>query len=426
MWRVVGTLQAMNWIAARRTRFRYAWTRARTEGLAWTARELARRAAFFPAWLALLPFTLLLCLAGYRRVGVITERVGHLAAEVDCLLKLRALGELPAHRFFVLAPPERTANECLLGYWREQLTVIRNPLACSILDVMSRVPPLRYDVSDYVLTHSFAGSYYRVNAEWVGRAPLLKLSSAHIERGRAKLAELGIPQGAWFVCVHVREGGYSPSDEKVHAYRNADIAAVVPAMNAIVARGGWCVRMGDPSMSHLPAFDRVVDYAHHPLRSAEMDVFLCASCRFFVGNTSGLFIVSSIFGVPSALVNIAPFATMGYLQGDLSIPKLIRARADGRYFGFEEILSSPLANYRMGRLYEEAGVELVDNTAEEIEELAVEMIDRIEGNTAAYEAFEPLQARLKGLLRPTNYCFGAASRIGAGFLARHRNLLGRG
>jgi putative glycosyltransferase (TIGR04372 family) len=383
----------MNKIAARRERLRYAWSRARAEGVAWTACEVARRAAFLPAWLVLLPFTLLLCLAGYRRVAVITERIGHLAAEIDCLLKLQALGRLPARRFFVLAPPRRTANACLVDYWRERLTIIHQPVLCSILDIMSRIPPLRYDISDYVLTVTGAATYYRVNAEWGSRPPLLRIRRAHAERGRAALLELGIPEGAWFVCVHVREGGYSPSDEKVHAFRNANIAAVFPAMEAIVARGGWCVRMGDPSMARLPPLERVVDYAHHSLRSAEMDVFLCASCRFFLGNTSGLFIVSSAFGVPSALVNIAPFATMGFSPDDLSIPKLLRSKSEGRYLGFEEILSSPVSNYRMARLYEEAGIELVDNTAEEIEELAVEMIDRMEGRAADYAAFDLLQAR---------------------------------
>jgi len=415
----------MNKIATRRERLRYAWSRSRAEGFAWTVRELVRRAAFLPAWLVLLPVTLLLALAGFRRVAVITKRIGHLAAEVDCLLKLRALGGLPARRFFVLAPADRTANASLLEYWEEQLTIIRQPVLCTILDVMSRVPPLRYDVSDYVLTVASAATYYRVNAEWAQRPPLLRLTRTHAERGRAVLRELGIPDGAWFVCVHVREGGYSPSDEKVHAFRNAHIADVFLAMEAISSLGGWCVRMGDPSMARLPLHERVVDYAHHPLRSPEMDVFLCASCRFFVGNSSGLFIVSSVFGVPSALVNIAPFATMGFSPNDLSIPKLLRSKSDGRYLGFEEILASPISNYRMAQMYEKAGVELVDNSPEEIEELVVEMIHRTEGRVGDYAAFETLQARFKSYLRPTHYCYGSASRIGARFLDRHRELLER-
>ena len=176
-------------------------------------------------------------------------------------------------------------------------------------------------------------------------------------------------------------------------------------------------------MTRLPPLDRVVDYANHPLRSPEMGVFLCASCRFFVGNTSGLFIVSSVFGVPSALANIAPFAAMGFSPDDICIPKLLRSRSNGRFLDFKEILASPVSNYRMGRLYEEAGIELVDNTAEEIEELVVEMIDRIEGKSAAYADFELLQWRFKSLLRPTHYCYASASRIGARFLSRHQELL---
>src|SRR5262245_55149119 len=69
--------------------------RARREGLAATLRQLLAAAGGALAWVALLPLTLLLHLAGYRRLDVIAERIGHLAAEVDCFLKARALGELP-------------------------------------------------------------------------------------------------------------------------------------------------------------------------------------------------------------------------------------------------------------------------------------------------------------------------------------------
>ena len=52
-------------------------------------------------------------------------------------------------------------------------------------------------------------------------------------------------------------------------------------------RGAWCLRMGDPSMRPMPRAPRVIDYAHSAIRSDWMDVFLCARCRFFIGNTSG-------------------------------------------------------------------------------------------------------------------------------------------
>ena len=101
--------------------------------------------------------------------------------------------------------------------------------------------------------------------------------------GEAILRTLGIPPESWFVCIHVREGGYSPSDEKYHSFRNANIASFIPAMKAIIDSGGMCVRMGDSTMSQIETIKGVVDYANSKYCSDRMDVFLCSRCRFFLG-----------------------------------------------------------------------------------------------------------------------------------------------
>jgi putative glycosyltransferase (TIGR04372 family) len=413
----------MNISLVRFERIRYAWTRIREEGVVWTMRELARRTFLTTLSLLLLPATLLLHLAGFRMLTVITERIGHFAAEIDCFLKLRALGQLPQHRYFIVAPPSRTANRCLADYWSRALLVVRHPLCAALLSTMSRIGLMRHDVSDYVLTVQGAATYFRVNREWAGRGPLLTLLPEHEAWGRERVAELGLPHDAWFACLHVREGGYSRHDEKVHAFRNADIESMELAIRTIVDRGGWCIRMGDPTMKPLPPTRGAIDYAHHELRSPELDVFLCARCRFFIGTSSGLYLLSSAFGVRSALVHMVPFTSMGFSPGDVSIPKLLYSEREHRYLTFPEVLASPVANYRMGKLLHDLGIAAIDSSPEEVEEVVLEMLDRLDGRTAAYEADEPLQATYRALLRPMHYCYDATSRLGARFLQRHRTLL---
>lgn len=64
--------------------------------------------------------------------------------------------------------------------------------------------------------------------------------------------------------------------------------------------------MEDGSMTPLPAMDRVVDYAHHPERSPELDLFLAARCRFFIGTSSGLALVATVFSRPVLYTNLHP------------------------------------------------------------------------------------------------------------------------
>jgi putative glycosyltransferase (TIGR04372 family) len=396
--------------------------RAAQEGAWRTALYLLDLVASAALWLMLLPLTLALHLAGFRRLSVLVGRIGHLAAEPDCFLKERALGRIPPARYFMLAPRGAVANETMLAYWEPFIPLVRAPVLCWILRAMSRWMLLKHDVSEYMLRLDVSQKIFPVNADWRGRAPLLNVSPDDRAWSRARFAELGLPAGAWFACVHAREAGFLPAEDAAHAHRNGDPRALVPAMQEIVRRGGWCVRMGDPSMTPLEPMPGLIDYAHHPARSARLDVMLCAHARFFVGNTSGLTLVSTAFGVPSALANMIPPSGLAMLPSDISIPKLLRSRA-GRLLPFADVLGGPAANYRFAGAYARAGLEPVENSPEEILELVREMLSRLEGTWNSSPEEDALQARFRRLLRPGHYGYGSAARVGTDFLRRHRDLL---
>jgi len=398
--------------------------RLRKDGYGWLLGRVLKRVAAWTAWLLLLPATILLHLAGLRRVTVFTDRIGHLAGELDCFVKQQRLGRLPSRRWFVLAPERRVANRCLLDYWARHVTIITSPLLCGLLGIMSRRWLLVYDISRYMLRPARC-EYYATFAEWGERPPILELTEADRAAGRAMLESMGVPKGAWFACVHAREAGFSPVDEVLHAHRNGDVGCLIPAIEFITSRGGWCVRMGDPSMKALPPMRSVVDYAHHPARSPRMDVFLCASCRLFVGNSSGLFIVASCFGVPSALANMIPASAFGYSPRDLSIVKLLRRRGAADYIGFAEAFGPVVSDYRIASQFESAAIELEENSAQDILELVQEALGVLEGRGGLDEADAARARALHALLFADHYACAAGSRLGAAFLRKYQRLLDR-
>jgi putative glycosyltransferase (TIGR04372 family) len=225
------------------------------------------------------------------------------------------------------------------------------------------------------------------------------------------------------VAFHVREPGYSPSDELVHAHRNGSLQAVAPALQEIVRRGGWCIRLGDPTGSPMPQLFQVIDYARLPVRSERMDVFLCAKARFLLGNSSGISFVSSAFGVPVAFANMIPTSALGMLPCDISIPKVLHMRGSSREMRFNEVLGGPSGNFRLAKLFEESGIEIAENSPDDILDLVREMLDRLEGTFSETEEDRVLQDRFKSLLRPGHYGFGAVSRVGSAFLRKYRHLL---
>lgn len=413
--RALGTRIA-TWLLVARQRYRQ-------DGLAWLAWALARRAGAECAWIVLLPLAVLGHLTGWRRLLVFGEHIGHLAVEPDCLVKDVELGRLPRRRWFLLAPPDRVANAHLAMLWRARITVATHPLACAFLGLLARRGPMTHDVSRYVARYFGHQEVYRVNAEWGDRPPMLALPPSDDAWGRERLAALGLPPGAWFVAIHVREGGYLPRNEIIQSHRNASISNALLAMGAIVRRGGWCIRMGDASMTPLPALPGIIDYAHHPLKCARMDVFLCARARFFLGCTSGLAFLAGVFGVPVAHANMIPVETLGVRPGDLSIPMRVWSHERGRYLSYPELFGGPAGGYFFSQQYRDEGLEPRENDAEDILGLVREMLDRLDGVHRSTEEDEARQRRYLGLLEPRHYSWGAASRIAESFLARESDLL---
>jgi putative glycosyltransferase (TIGR04372 family) len=383
---------------------------------------LADNAIAISAALALAPASALLYMTRVRFLRLTAiGRIGHLVGDVATFVKSRILGKTGVHGVLI-SPPGVAANECLLDYWRRHVTVVRSPFLVKIFTHLARFPYLVHDTG--ILSIDETAPYIAVEREWGHRPPLLELNEAHRRRGQAWLAALGVPPEAEFICFHSREAGYSPQDEALHSFRNSSIDNYLPAVSELAARGFWCMRMGDPSMRRIGAMDKVIDYAHLDSRSDWLDVFLCASCHFFLGSSSGLLTLASVFGKPCAVANQAPLSHVrSFGINDIAIPKLLWSESERRHLTFGEILRSDAGNFRFTKLYGERGLRPVENTAEDVRDLALEMLERCGGSASYTAKDEALQRRFESLMRPGHYSYGGINRVGREFLRKYESLL---
>lgn len=196
-------------------------------------------------------------------------------------------------------------------------------------------------------------------------------------RAHAQRLEMGIPDGAWFVGLHVRESGFY-NDAAASACRNAAIANYIPAIKEITSRGGWVVRLGDKSMTPLPPLERVVDYPHTRFKSALMDMYLLSECRLYVGMSSGILDTAWLFQRPMVLTNMTNM-TFVYPRkpDDRGVPKHVFSKSKGRFLSLREQLEAPFESQHFWTLDED--FELHENTPEELREAVVETLDLLEG-----------------------------------------------
>jgi putative glycosyltransferase (TIGR04372 family) len=250
-------------------------------------------------------------------------------------------------------------------------------------------------------------------------------------QGHEALRKLGIPEGSPFVCLMARDNAYYADKPRYtnKRFRNSDILTYLPAVEALVQRGYVVVRMGAaverPLVTDNP---RIIDYASIA-RTDFLDIFLCAHCHLYLGDGGGLRDVPMIFRRPVALVNCITLEyAMTWNPQDLFIPKILWLRSEGRAMTLREILESGVGRYQRDGLYEQHGVEVIDNTPEEITALALEAEARRAGTWKATEEDEELQRRFWEIFRTYATLFASAPwrthwRIGTEFLRQHRALL---
>lgn len=355
----------------------------------------------------------------------IPQGFGHTCLEIDLMLKMQKLGWLENFTPLLLCSGA-ISNPHLLKYWGEYIEVVTDERQVQQLLPLSGV--LRHETFYNIMpdgqVKTSIGAMADVQKVWEqqGREPLLHLTSVDYERGWEVLRQMGIPQGSWFVCLHVRESGYYREDQNTPTgrFRNAEIETYYQAIEAITSRGGWVIRMGDSSMKPLSKLPQTIDYANSPYKSDWMDIVLCAQCRFFLGTTSGLMNLASIFGVPCALTNWIGALSLPCFPADRFIYKRLFSQTENRYLKFEEFVNPPYAFATDTKLFE-LGVRPEDNSPQDILDLVLEMLDCVEGHHVLSPEEFALQGRAR-LIFDSKFCTGSACKIGQKFLEKNQSL----
>ena len=364
--------------------------------------------------------------------SVICRVFGEMAGKIDLYVKARILGLTPTVEAILPAPEEDVPNKCLLDYWKkfapDHVRIVSDKAEITHYVERHKSEPVILDCYEMPDGRAYERviAYPMIQRQWEdeGRPPLLRITPSHEEDGRRRLRDFGVPPDAWFICLHAREAGYYKEtvSGSHNTSRNARIDDFLPAIKAVTARGGWVFRIGDPSMTPLPPMDNVVDYANHPLREESMDIFLIGSCRLFVGTNSGPIDVAYVFGIPTLLTNLFPLLFRPLSRKDVFIHKLLRMREENRYLTIAEAVRPPLIGVHHPDFFADRGIEVLDNTSEDILDAVVEVLDIVEGKRSYSKEDEELQQTYKGM--SDYFGLGISSRVGGAFLRKHAFLIG--
>lgn len=206
----------------------------------------------------------------------------------------------------------------------------------------------------------------------------LKFTPAEIRLGEETLRKWGLPAGAQWVCLMVRDAAYLPQ-LAYHSYRDADVDTYEEAALMLAERGYYVFRMGSKVAKPFSAkHARIFDFAGTEMYSDFMGVYLGAYCSFCVTTSTGWDAIPQAFRRPMCYTNFVPFEYLPtWLPNSLAIWK--HHEKDGKRMSVAEIAKSEAGKFMRADEFETAEITLVDNTPAEITAVVREMADMMEG-----------------------------------------------
>jgi putative glycosyltransferase (TIGR04372 family) len=360
---------------------------------------LARKTEIFlliPLATLLFPLSRLLLGKGCHIWPVFTERLGHQCLEADCAIRWSRLHFGESVKVILVSRTKELANSSLYTFFPRGVFYFQGGLAYSCAVVLTffnlyrvgkefcRVPMRRQTYRSIVeqsLQVFQMGEARRLDA--------LRLVNDMLKNSQVLNRDSAVASYCVFNFRHPYEN--VPGD-RLQEQRCSHAIHLEMALKYLCLNGVVPVLTGNPPLQDYESLSTkfYIDYASSPWKSDANDVLLSGNADFCLGSTSGLTLLSSIFGVPCVVHNQVPYREYWYSLSDIVVPKLMRCKHTGALlpFSVDRVNQSLRSHYLM----DAGGLEFVyeESSAEDILDAVVEICQQL--------ALVPPQVPVSGLL----------------------------
>lgn len=351
------------------------------------------------------------------------ERIGHYI-HAELYLRKQKSGEYDPREFLIIVS-NKTANKQLHRIFQRRLFLVDNNLLClmvTLVKSMTKKSPLWFQLPWVTRYQEVLDSI----------SPQISFTGDEESKGKKLLADIGLNNNSPLVCFHVRDKAYlntvhnyrSPQEWAYHDYRNCNVENFLPVAEYLASQGVYVLRMGHVvEKSFVSKNDKVIDYANK-FRSELGDIYCISKCKFFIATEGGLHSIAWMFNIPVAYTNSAPPAGLvGWRKDDVVIHKKLWDKSRKRFLTYREIVECGACTWYHTELYHKAGLEIVENTPEEIMDLVKEMNARLDKTWVTTPEEEEVQKRYRSIFPAGHVSISFQSRIGTDFLRKNIALL---
>lgn len=333
--------------------------------------------------------------------NLISHALGHFALNVELYLceRDRAVNR-PKQRYVDLPffGDSRVSNAQLLKMWKRTFNLYpASPLKA--IEWINNIVPGG-------AAHNIGSNIHNdrdILNLMAGSAPHLSFTAEEEERGRRFLQSLGIKDGTPYICLNVRDPAYYKAigvSNAKHAFRDSSIENYILAAEALADRGFFVLRMGREAEAPLVSSKKkIVDYAFNRIGTEFLDVYIAAKCYMCLSTGSGFDALPALFRRPISYVNLmpveAPASSQTYL---VYVSKGHFDNKTGKQLTFREIVNRNVAQNVLSINYNRNEISLKENSPEEILDVAIETVERIQGTWTTDSLGEKLQKQFRGIM----------------------------
>lgn len=208
--------------------------------------------------------------------------------------------------------------------------------------------------------------------------------------GMEFLKKIGVKENEKFVCVAVRDGQYNKNFYQDsydylklnrHDYRNWNIQNFIPAIEYLLEKGYFVIRVGKSSKEKLNIQNKkFFDYTFSNLKNDLIDIFLGANCHFCISTGFGYDMVPHVFRRPVVFLSVPIGLLNTYSSKYLLLTKHHINKKTQKKLTLSEIFKKNLAFAQDIDEFENKDIKLMDCSPEEIKSATIEMIELIKNN----------------------------------------------
>jgi len=365
-----------------------------------------------------------------RVASVWATRLGHFTMDSELYLCRKELGIEPKSHDIFYYKPNTVCNKTIARmYQREMFVHSFLRYVDEMLGVLPGCERCRFRFN--------LGISRDPDCLFQKTAPHIAFTEADTRDGEVSMRVGGIDPDLPLVLISGRDNVYLDTtypekdfflhqndDNQASSCRNMDIRTFEPAVRELLGYGYQVARVGSQVERALQIdHPHFTEYSTNGMRSDFLDIFMPSRCTFFLGSASGILAVPMVFRRPCAYVNLIRLEHIHtWDPRELTIFKRVWLVREKRFMTLSEYMAAKAGDWPLSR-YLDPDIELVDNTAGQILDLAEEMHRRLNGSWETTEEDEALQRRFWSFfpISPLNHCFN--SRIGTRFLRECRELL---